>query len=532
MKHRKRVTHALIVVGLVLTLLLQACGSNNGNGETKSAEPSSSTNSTPAASEAAPGSEAPKLEPYEVSIVYFGTPERDVPLVQEKLNEYFKDKINATVKLTPFASSDYKTKTELMMNTGEKMDLVFTASWLSYFSNVNKGAFLELDDLLAKYGQGISEQLNPIYLEAPRFKGKLYAVPTNKEITQGKAFMYRKDLVEKYNIPITEINTSADLEPWMKLMKEQEPDIYPNLVTGGGAGGDGVVYETLSNFRPIGPTPAKNAAFFYDYTKTDKVEVKSLTDPEIVAVNKEAFNVARDFYEKGYTNSDAATLKVDNLNSMRTEGKLWYGSVTWKPGADIEMSNSTNNKYEFISHVIEEPIVTTDLAAGSMFAISRTSKDPERAMMVLNYLHTDPYVVNLMVYGIEGTHFKKTGDNRIEQIPDSGYGKSALFWVIGNQMNNYLLPGQPDDLYENWKKFNNEATRSPLLGFVFDNTNVKNEETQLTAVMTEYKGIFTGAIADPAKLVDERNKKLEAAGIEKVRAEIQKQIDEWQANNK
>src|SRR5690606_37445491 len=118
----------------------------------------------------------------------------------------------------------------------------------------------------------------------------------------------------------------------------------------------------------------------------------------------------------------------------------------------------------------------------------------------------------------------------MEQIPDSGYGASALFWVIGNQLNNYLLPGQPDDLYTNWRKFNDEATRSPILGFVFDNSNVKNEETQLTSIMDEYKTIRTGAIPNPSKLIDERNAKLEKAGIEKVRAEIQAQVDAWQAN--
>lgn len=527
MKQRKRSTYVWIALCLMLSLVLQACAGNNGGNNTPA--PTAAANDNSQAATAEPET---KLEPYEVSIAYHGSPERDVPLVQEKVNEYLKDKINATVKLMPFAKSDYKTKTELMMNTGEKMDLVFTASWLDYFSNVQKGAFLELDELLEKHGQGIKEELNPLYLEAPRFKGKLYAIPTNKEITQGKAYTFRKDIVEKYNIPVEEINEMADLEPYMKLIKENEPDIYPNLSTGGSSSGDGMMYETLSNYRPIGPTPAKNAVFFYDYTSTDKVEVKSILDPELVAINKEYYGLARDYYEKGYTNSDAATLKIDNLSTIRKEGKLWYEGIVWKPGSDIEMSNSTNNAYEYVSNVIEEPIVTTDLATGSMFAISRTSKDPERAMMVLNYLHTDPYLVNLIVYGIEGVHFKKTGENRMEQIPDSGYGTSALFWVIGNQLNNYLLPAQPDDLYENWKKFNDEAKRSPLLGFIFDNSKVTNEITQLTSVMEEYKGISTGAIANPSGLIDERNRRLEDAGIEKVRQELQAQVEAWQADSK
>jgi putative aldouronate transport system substrate-binding protein len=525
MNQRTSKKKMLIGFSLLTAMLLQACSSGNNVGG----------NSSPAATKAPEGSATPaateavkELKPYEVSITYFATPERDVALVEEKLNVYFKEKLNATVKLNPIASSEYKQKTELMMNSAEKMDLVFTASWLDFFSNTTKGAFLELDVLLDQYGKGIKEQLNPMYLEAPRMNGKLYAVPTNKEITQARALSFRKDIVDKYNIPLKTIKTKADLEPWLKVIKESEPDIIPNYTAGGGS--DGVRYESDGRFLPIGPTPGSLAMFFFNLTK-DKIEIIDALNPEIVAINNDANELARKWFELGYTNSDAATAKALVLE-LRREGKTWYQETSWKPGTDIEMSNTTNNKYEFVSNVLNEPYVTTDLTTGSMFAISRTSKDPARAMMVLNAMHTDPYVVNLLVQGIEGVHYKKIGENRIEPIADSGYGASGLFWVLGNQMINFLKPGQPGDYYTSWIKFNNEAKRSPLLGFVFNDSNVKNEVAQMTAIATEYKLITTGAIANPVKLLEERNKKLQNAGIEKVRAEIQSQVDAWLAAKK
>ncbi|WP_042164442.1 ABC transporter substrate-binding protein [Paenibacillus gorillae] len=530
---QKKTVMLMLAMLLVLSVFLQACSSGDGNEKPANKATATNAEKTPEPDKAtnAPSAE-PELPPYEVSIVYFGTPQEDDALVEEKLNEFFKEKINATVSLQPIASSDYKSRTELMMNTGEKMDLVFSASWLNFFGNASKGAYLELDDLLEKHGQGIKKLINPLYLEAPRLKGKLYAVPTNKEITQGKAFTYRKDIVDKYNIPIDSINKVIDLEPWYEKFKKEEPEMISQYINGGSGnfGGGLVMYETNSNFRPIGPTPAKTPLFLIDYKSLD-MTIKSVLDPEIVELNKNEIEMFRRFYEKGYINSDAGTSTTD-VGDLRRQGKIWMQTAPWKPGADIEAQIADNNKYEYVSHVVEEPIVTTDLAAGSMLAISRTSKDPERAMMVLNYLHTDPYVINLFVNGIEGKHYKKVGENRIEPIADSGYGKTALFWVIGNQMINYLKPGQPDDLYVNWEKFNNEATRFPLMGFVFDDTKVKNELTQITAVVTEYKLIYTGAVKDPTKLLEERNKKLKAAGLEKVQAELQSQINVWWAENK
>ncbi|MGO4370011.1 ABC transporter substrate-binding protein [Paenibacillus sp. 2TAB19] len=527
---QKKPLMLMLAIVIALSMVLSAC-SGNGSKNDPTAAPADGTDK-PAETAKPAESEEPKLEPYEVSITYFGTPQKDDALVEEELNKFFKEKINATVKLQPIASSDYKNRTELMMNTGEKMDLVFAASWLNFFGNVTKGAYLELDDLLEKYGQGIKERLNPLYLEAPRFKGKLYAIPTNKEITQGKAFTYRKDFVEKYNIPIDTIQTVADLEPWFQKVKQDNPEMT-NLFLNGGSGNFSsgfMMYETRSNYRPIGPTPGKTPMFLLDYTSTD-MKVKSVLDQEIVDINKAEIELYRDFYEKGYVNSDSGT-STSEVGELRKQNKVWMQSATWKPGADIDLQNADNNGNEYVSHVVEEPIVTTDLAAGSMFGISRTSKDPDRAMMVLNYLHTDPYVINLIVNGIEGKHYNKVSDNRIEPIADSGYGTSGLFWVIGNQMLNYLKPGQPDDLYINWENFNNEAKRFPLMGFVFDDAKVKNEITQITAVVTEYKSIFTGAVKNPAKLLEERNTKLKAAGIEKIQTELQAQIDAWWAENK
>jgi putative aldouronate transport system substrate-binding protein len=517
MKRTKSVLLAPMALALGLTAVLPACSSSN---TASTASPAAT-----AASTAAAASPQASLQPYDVSIVYHGKPQKDDALVQEKLNEYLKGKINTTVTMQPIAPADYKKKTELMMNTGEKMDLVFTASWLDFSANVTKGAFLELDALLDKYGQETKKLLHPLYLEAPRYKGKLYAVPTNKEITQGKAFTFRKDIVDKYQIPIDKISKMEDLEPYFEKIKKGEPEMVNNYVAGGPA--SFMMYESKSNYRPIGPVPAKLPMFFLDYKSTD-MKVKTVLDQDIFDLNKADAEMFRKYYEKGYTNADAATVTT-NIADIRKQGKIWVQSTVWKPGSDIEMKLSDN--FDWVSHVIEEPIVTTDLATGSMLSISRTSKNPERAMMVLNYLHTDPYVINLIVNGIEGKHYKKVGPNRIEPIKDSGYD-SGLFWVLGNQFLNYMKPGQPDDLYDSWKKFNNDAKRFPLIGFVFDDMNVKNEIAQLTTIVNEYKVISTGAVPNPSKLLEERNTKLKAAGLEKVKTELQTQIDAWWKENK
>ena len=50
----------------------------------------------------------------------------------------------------------------------------------------------------------------------------------------------------------------------------------------------------------------------------------------------------------------------------------------------------------------------------TMMAISTASKNPERAMMFLNLLNTDPYLMTLLNYGVEGVHYNLNSDKLVE----------------------------------------------------------------------------------------------------------------------
>jgi len=59
---------------------------------------------------------------------------------------------------------------------------------------------------------------------------------------------------------------------------------------------------------------------------------------------------------------------------------------------------------------------------------------------------------------------------------------------------------------------------------------VKTEITNISNVMSQYlDGLNTGTL-DPDKAIPELNEKLEGAGYEKVREEMQKQFDAFQAS--
>jgi len=209
-------------------------------------------------------------------------------------------------------------------------------------------------------------------------------------------------------------------------------------------------------------------------------------------------------------------------------GKAFAMGSSLKPGKDAEMTVSTG--MQLVQVETTSVYSTTDDVTGAMLAISRTSKDPERAMMFMNMLYTDKYLLNLLDYGVEGKHYVKKGDNVIA-LPDGqkadtvGYSNSA--WMFGNQMNTYLYDNEDPKKWDNFKKFNSAAKFSPTLGFSFDPEPVKNEVAALANVNLEFESAVKTGTLDPETTIPKWIAKQKAAGLEKIQAEAQKQLDEW-----
>lgn len=65
--------------------------------------------------------------------------------------------------------------------------------------------------------------------------------------------------------------------------------------------------------------------------------------------------------------------------------------------------------------------------------VSSTSEDPESGLKFLNWLYASEENHDLFHYGIEGTHYTKTGDHRIEQVKgDDGNPLYSMdTWMTG-----------------------------------------------------------------------------------------------------
>lgn len=465
-----------------------------------------------------------KLKEYEIRWVMPNSVQPDQELVNAEMSKITKEKINATLKVEFIDWGAYDQKIPIMMASGDKLDLIFTSNWTpgsDYYNSVNKGAFLEITkDMLQKFAPNVLKNVPEKVWPAAQINGKLYAI-INTQIegrTPGMAAL--KKYTDKYSFDMTKVTKLEDMTPLYEKIKAGDPGIIPYGINGTYNFADMMLtygVETFSQTNPAGIRINDTSAKVFNYYASDEA--------------KAYFKLMRDWYQKGYIRKDAATVK-DDLADQKAQ-KIASAYYVANPDTLSNRAASYGMKpEEFVGQPFMKTFMSTSSIISTMTAISKTSKDPERCLMLYNLMYDDKdtRLFNMMNFGIEGKHYTKK-DDVVTQIPNTGYWV-ACGWEYGCIFNSY----RQSEIQPKWipigPEMNNTATTSPILGFNFNPEPVKTELAQCASVINEfYATLVTGSV-DTDKALPQFIEKLNKSGSDKIIAEMQKQIDDWKKTKK
>ncbi len=407
-----------------------------------------------------------------------------------------------------------------MLQSGEKFDLMATGSGLSYYVQAATGQLTPLDELIDQYGQGLEEQVGQEYLDATRASdGKIYGVPSLRAFAAQTGFIMRKDLVDKYSIDISKIKSTADLEPVLKIIKDNEPGIAPIIPEAPSVGAYGMGIDVL--YDPLGEPLGVLPNYGQELKVADLFQTKEFADWT---------TRLRDWYQKGYILKDAATVKETPSDLLKAN--RGFGHFT---GVTLGTAEQASLAYgmPMVEVGLGETFTNNSYVTQIMWAVPRQSKSPEKAMEFLNLLYSDPEVVNLLDYGIEGKHYVKVEGNVIKYPdgvdPASHPYNFNLSWLFGNMFLSYVMEGNDPEVWNKSRELNKSALRSKALGFVVNVDSVKTEIAAVMNVVSQYRPVLGTGSVDTEKYLPEFIAKLKAAGIDKIVAEKQKQLDAWVA---
>lgn len=453
--------------------------------------------------------EIPTLTYYDV-----GTPQEGTEEVVKAINEYLdKKEAGYHINLQFFDWGEYEQRLQLASNAGDDWDIAFTANWSGPYKNLaEKGAFADITDLINEKGKDIKDSLSEDVIKGASINGKLYGVPgAAKNVVPGNYFVWNKAYVDKYKIDIDKIKTIGELEPYLKEVKENEASVdYP--------------FNIVSDFLLQTPVPQSEATPGVAVKEENGklIAYNSWADPEL----KKQLDILEDYMKKGYINPSAPQM---NAGEGGVEDQWLVTKAEGGPNSDGIWSNS------FKTEVVSSPaglatIVTNQKATGSLAAINSQSDHKELAMDFLNRMFSDKDLMKYLTYGIEGKHYEMV-DGKVKKLEDTKYDVPAFTFLASETMTP-LTTSESDDTPEAKAKldeFLENLEPSPILGFNFDKKEVESEAGNVEQTIFEYeKNLKTGAFDEA--YYKEFLEKLDTAGIEKLIAEVQKQLDAW--NNK
>ena len=513
----------LALVALCTAAMLAACSSDNGGGTDSTASETQSSNQTEgnsnSSSQTGENPESPDLEPYNLTLALpiFGAVPPDLEAVEAEMNKITQAEINTTIDILPISIGAWQQQMNLMTSSGEKLDLLFEFG-SGYPHDAAAGKIMPMDEVLEKHGQGIMEAVGEKFMKAAAIDGKIYGVPVYTAYGTQSVIYMRKDLVEKYQIDITSIQSIEDLGPVFETIKANEPGIIPL------ASGRSTPLNFYRNYDRLGDSIGVLPGF------DNGLKVENLYELEDYKKNVE---LMRQWFKAGYINKDAATTQTTVQQMVKADKAFSYFWAD-KPGQMAGETLATGKELVVVNLLPEIYTTTNDVLIG-LWSIAAQSENPERAMMMLNLLYTNEKLTNLFVWGIEGKHYVKVSETQIdfpEGVDSSTVGYRITDWLGGNKTLMYVFKTDAADLRKQERAFNDSIKPSRAFGFAFNAQPVKNEITAINTVIEQYRqGLETGTV-DPSNKLDEFNKKLKAAGLDKVIAEKQRQLDEWAASNK
>lgn len=538
---KKKVLSCVLAASMLLSMT--ACGNSGSNvGSSASSADTAAAAQTAESKETATdqaAADVSQLEPVTLKMYFDGSNVTDDSQVLDAANAYLKEKLNVTLEPVWGTWGDFDTNSVLSLQGGDDVDIYFTSSWSAdeYNKFARDGYWVRLDDpnnnMIEKYAPELWKTLPQVLINGASINGSdgfgVYAVPGYKDIATQNCWDINVTKLKELGYTLDDIK-NADYYTFGDILKKAKEkygkDFYPLLV-------EGAVLERMVDNSIIvtGDSATGNFMSYYvnpaDLTQPstygNKILNKFSTDEF-----KKFVKQTRAYYQAGYIDPSLgnANQANDTRSSKQLTGDYLIGTQSYSLGYEMQASQERGIDVAMVP--CTDPYVDTTSSQGAMMAISTASKNPERAMMFLNLLNTDPYLMTLLNYGVEGVHYNLNSDKLVEFTDKrSDYQP----WTNGMGNVTILAPtaAQGADFWNGFKSYYGEAKQIPILGYAYDGSNMETQMGAVANVVAEYMLPLCTGTVDPDEKLPEFQKKLEENGINDIIKDANTQLDIFMA---
>lgn len=388
------------------------------------------------------------------------------------------------------------------IKSGEEYDIVFSGlsevgqEDSSYRRSVKRNIFTPLDDYLAKtqLGKKLYSLMPEKYWDTLRINGSIYGVDgAFSSLKSGLGFLYDSGLVQKYGYDV--LKSPLD-----------QPDILHKIK-------DNESCDIIAMFNDLyvdGSYIEDPSVTFGVYFDSEQKQAKCILD------NEDYIAHTRMIYE----------LNKEGLVTKLGEGFYKDSCFMFKNTSQVMYPEGTVYETEYLStgnyqNVIPSFGAPTINKAGTATGICSASKHKDKAFELLALAQTDPYLNNLLTYGIEGHDYIKIG-KRVDGMFRADilrFANRAICYPTNRE-----LPNQAELLIDTF----NNAELSPIFGLEFTLGSLDEQEKAVYEVLRGFADEIFYSTDSFDDIVSEYRRKFYDAGIQDIIDEANRQYKEWE----
>lgn len=554
---KKRTICLLLAMIMVLSIVLAGCSKT---AETPAAdetpattEPAETTDNTETP-EAPEETAEPALEQKTIQLMITGAGKQaNSDKVWAAFNEQLQQYVpNTTVEFIDVPFEEYSEKFSQVLASGEGVDLAWTGWLINKPQNIADGNLMPLDDLLAEYGQGIVDILGENVVEIHRNAddGKLYYLPSWQGLVgDRRGWLVVTEIAELAGDTWIE-DTEAALNKWRNNYSEgteafqavlDQATKYLAAAKEAGKLGAGINTGRVFGWSMYNGTRSNPGVGGSEIGIPFEDNTFTVIDGVASEHYKLYAKTMADWYKEGYIRSDIMSVDTSTL-TMPKNGEITDTTYVFSCDpylTEADQDAATADAGMDMTYLPVEENASLILGGDTSYAIPYCADEPERAMMVLNAIYSQPDLYNTLIYGIEGEDYTKNADGTIttsyvgaSPTADDSYGIQR--WIIGSCKNALINNGTDPNYYADLEALESTARVNPFLNFTFDRTNVEGICASILNVYYEYGPQLDNGVAGDnwEELYNNYMAARKDAGIEELVTEFQNQLNAYiEANN-
>ena len=369
-----------------------------------------------------------------------------------------------------------KAEAEYPAEEGKQVDIFLINSLDMYNNCINDGSIQAVSaEFLPGAGSDIlTKYINPTLMSSmsrTHYSLTSYAVPNNRLVDNFEYILLDKGLVDKYGFNYEEVSSLSELKPF--------------IASASGEAG----YTTVLDTYGLEPLVQTLDGVLGVYTGTGLISDSQLA-PDCI-YNDEAYCEEYAMLKDYRANGTIVSATPEEFTDETKAACVFLEGNTYTP-------EKYADKYYVCTY--KKPTATNENVFNAIYAVSSYTKNLQRCMDIINYMQTDVEFVNVMRYGVEGTHYTKDEFDFVtllnhDYVIDPEYAGNMFLQYQNNEMSEYELEISND----NWalaKKNNLELVWGPYLGFSHATTDVLAFTFNPKRLDSEYKNSDEYTISD------------------------------------